>query len=410
MTEASNPGKGIENVALVTKSLVYQAAQAIEEPGDVTLGSFFDLCSLCEATVILDKMQVLRSVDELPTSGLVSRLYELALLAEFEPEVSAKDLLAVQTLQLTASELPPEMASIEILEGPDLRSKEDISHAGAITGIDYDGDTNVLLSQIYEAVTYPSLVPDSNSSPRERVLRSQAYLALAAIKGLDYYPDFDRAPFVAALIKRQYRSLPLELYKRVAASFDLTIEDRETAIAEWTLNIQIPIPPVVALVLHRSSEVQEIPERLIEVRAEFEGYRRHFRQFKAELLSADTVKDRRKLAARYTALLKQASGDNHEIASLAEVINFAQAAARVAIAPAAPASYSSALLTQPLDWVRRWWTRRPLAVLFRLDGKLPKISEYKDLAGRLWGERVSNELDHDFVMHAQKVRSLMRSS
>jgi hypothetical protein len=160
-------------------------------------------------------------------------------------------------------------------------------------------------------------------------------------------------------------------------------------------------------VLRRSRTCAEIPARLLEVRAEFATYRRYFREFRAKLQTADTLKERRRLQQRYRELLEAASGPDHEIVSVTEALNFAEKLVPVAAAPAIPTSYSAGLLTQPAEWLRRWWRQRPLAVLFRLDGKLPRLGEYADLMSRLWGEGISTEVIDQYALHSARISRLM---
>lgn len=126
-----------------------------------------------------------------------------------------------------------------------------------------------------------------------------------------------------------------------------------------------------------------MPERLLEVRSEFANYRRYFADFKAELQAADKVTERKKLQRLYQQLLETASGPQPEIASTQEMLNLAEKVVTLAAAPQLPTSYSAMLLAQPVEWIRRWWRNRPLAVLFRLDGKLPRLSEYRALIEKL---------------------------
>jgi hypothetical protein len=72
-----------------------------------------------------------------------------------------------------------------------------------------------------------------------------------------------------------------------------------------------------------------------------------------------------------------------------------------------PTSYSAQLLTQPAEWLRRWWLRRPLAVLFRIDSKLPRLSEYRELIARLWGTHIEDRVLAEVTAHGQQVRGLM---
>jgi hypothetical protein len=71
-----------------------------------------------------------------------------------------------------------------------------------------------------------------------------------------------------------------------------------------------------------------------------------------------------------------------------------------------PTSYSTELLTQPAEWLRRWWLRRRLAVLFRLEGKVPRLSEYRELVTRLWGKQIHDQVLSEIVAHGTRLARL----
>lgn len=208
------------------------------------------------------------------------------------------------------------------------------------------------------------------------------------------------------MLDRTYRSLPLQLYQRVAEALGESLGKGEF-VAEWTLRTQIPIPPASALVLGRARSLDEVPERLLEIRSEFASYRRYFDDFKTNLQDADTITERKKLRRRYQQLLETASGPRPEIVSAQEMLNFAEKAVTLAATPQLPTSYSAVLLAQPVEWIWRWWRNRPLAVLFRLDSKLPRLSEYQALIEKLWGVHVSDQILEQYAAHADAVRHLM---
>jgi hypothetical protein len=49
----------------------------------------------------------------------------------------------------------------------------------------------------------------------------------------------------------------------------------------------------------------------------------------------------------------------------------------------------------------------PLAILFRLDGKLPRLSEYARLIERLWGETIQDEVLTQYAAHSARIQRLM---
>jgi hypothetical protein len=383
-----------ENVALVTQTLVANAGTVLSRPDALTLPLFLDLCALCEAVVLLDRLEALGAADEHVTL-LGRHLGEEGLYRTFQPTLSPDELRRVML------RLPDELAKRITLDAGDPGHAVDAT--GAVTGLDYTTGLNNLLAQVDALGGYASC---GDCSVKERMYRGNGYLLVAAAHGLDYFPDFDRVPFVAGTLQKTYRSLPRRLYDEVSESLDEPLNGGEL-VAEWAAMSTIPIPPISALVLSRASSLGDVPEQLLRVRDEFRRYRRYFGDFKAELSNADTVRERRKLLARYQALLAEASGPGRETVSLTEMLNLTEKAVKAAAGPALPTSYGALLVTQPVDWIRRWWQRRPLAILFRLDSKLPRLSEYRHLVGKLWGDEAGHLLLGEVSGHGTRLRTLL---
>lgn len=114
----------------------------------------------------------------------------------------------------------------------DDRPAQIIDEAGALRPVDYSERVGDLYSQLSQMAHLPSL-PHS-ASTQQRLQRSVGYLIVAAANGLDYFPDFDRAPFVRRVLDRTYRSLPVQLYQRVAEALGEPLGKGEL-VAEWTL-------------------------------------------------------------------------------------------------------------------------------------------------------------------------------
>ncbi|GIJ34602.1 hypothetical protein SAMN05216284_116114 [Micromonospora sediminimaris] len=383
-----------QNVALVTQTLMANASSVLSRPEALTLPRFLDLCSLCEAAVLLDRMEALGASNEY-VSGLSSQLAREGLYRTFVPTLPRDE------LRRMALRLPDELA-MRVAEG----SGDDPSAAsetGAVAGLDYAAGLNNLLAQVDGLGSFASA---GEAVVKERMYRGNGYLVVAAAHGLDYFPDFDRVPFVAGTLQKTYRSLPRQLYDRIAESLQEPLTGGDV-VAEWTAMSTIPIPPIAALVLSRASGLDDIPEQVLRVRDEFSGFRRYFADFKAELQAADTIRERRKLLARYRTLLEEASGPGREAVSVTEMLNLTEKAVAVAAAPAVPTSYGALLVTQPIDWISRWWRRRPLAILFRLDSKMPKLSEYQQLAARLWGPGPAARLHDHAAAHGVAVQRLL---
>jgi len=358
-----------ENVALVTQTLVGTAGRALDEPRRLDLTAFQNFCALCEAVVLLDRMVGVDS-SEPWQSQLGTALTSEGLYATFTPTLSDME------LRRLSLRLPAELAGRvrTVTSPPARRLKDDKAR------LDYSKGLQDLIEQVDRMPRWAS----AGSKTLDRMYRANGYLILAAAHGLDYFPDVDRVPYVAGTLLSVYRSLPVEVYARVAAPLMESLQGGNV-VAEWTSMPTVPVPPVAALVLSRSATLADVPEQLLRLRTEFASFRKYFGEFKQQLLEADTIRERTKLLRKYQALLGEASGPHHESISVGQMINMAEQVVAAAAAPALPTSYGALLLTQPAEWLTRWWRRRPLVMLFRLDSQLPRLSEYRLLVDRLWG-------------------------
>lgn len=404
------------NEGLITKTLAASANRAVNQSDEFSLRDFLDLSSLLECCVLLDEVKVLRSPDSLPDSPLTSTLINHGIMTELGSTVERRELIR------TIAGLPQELfdrldlgpleelidvaglAAATGLETPlvDIDDRR-IDEVGAFTGVDYSSGLGGLVDQLDRITTYPSI---EGGFVRTRVYRSNAYLMVAALHGLDYFPDFERAPFVAGTLRSLYRSLPVQVYERVAAALNSSPTDGQLA-REWRLEGTVPIPPITAVVLDRARTPAQIPSALLEVRDEFVKFRRQFGSMKQELHCAERLSDRRRLLEKYSRLLAAASGPGSEFVTAGEMLNVGEKLVKVGANPLSPTSYSAALLAQPAEIIRRWWLRRPLAILFRLDSKIPRISEYRFLVEKHWGRRVDEALIEQYLKHAHDVRRLM---
>jgi hypothetical protein len=399
------------NQALTTKTLLSGASRASTAGEPLTLPGFMELSALCEAVAILDHVQTIASTDSF-THPLVEQLTTYGVLSELKPILTRDEALII--LRRLPGDLKKRLpadigltgiADPSVLATSDKMLPEATSLLAESVAIDPDLGLEALIHWVESLPNYPSIV--DSAATQNRVYRSFGYLVVAATHGMDYFPDADRALFVGAILQRMYRSLPRELYTRIAQAMQGADGEEAETIPEWDLQVQLPIPPITALVLDRCQSLADIGEKLLEVREELESYRKYFRKFRAELQDVSTAKQRRKLQRKYEQLLRTASGSDHELIGVQEMLSFGEKIARVAAAPQSPTSYSAALITQPLEWIHRWWTRRPLAVLFRLDGKLPNLTTYNSLVSKLWGRDVQDRLLEQFAYQGREVDRLM---
>jgi hypothetical protein len=390
----SDVDDGGQNVALVTQTLVANAAEILNDPYSITLPRFLDLCALCEAVVLLDRIEALEAPHRYD-STLGHWLGQQGLYRTFKPSLSRAD------LKRLLLRMPDELAKRSSMDaGDDTRGRNE---TGAVGSLDYPANLDDLVAYVDRLGGYHSA---RDSPVKDRMYRANGYLIIAAAHGLDYFPDYDRAPFIAGTLQKTYQSLPVQLYDKIAESLEEPLNGSEL-ISEWAAMSTISIPPISALVLSRASSLDAVPEQLLRVRDDFARYRRYFADFKAALRAADTIPERRKLLRKYQALLEEVSGPEREAVSLTEMLNLTENIVKAAVSPSLPTSYGALLLTQPVDWIRRWWRRRPLTILFRLDSKLPRLSEYQQLVAKLWGEQAASRVLDQATDQGSRLRTLM---
>ncbi|MEU1465511.1 hypothetical protein ABZ467_33560 [Streptomyces sp. NPDC005727] len=404
------------NDALTTKSLLSGACRSATPGEALTLPGFMELTAFCEAVVILDSVRVISSTDGF-THPLTDLLTAEGVLTEFKPALKRPDATRLLSrLPIDLKERLPTDIGVEHLTDPSLLADTDFVPPNATGMLDSslsppeaDLDAAILARWVESLPNYPSLVAQGAPS-RDRAYRAVGYLLVATAQGLDYFPDADRSPFVGSVLSRLYTSLPRAVYERVAKAWNTEGDEEAGVIPEWDMQVQVPIPPVAARVLDGCRSLSDLGPQLLELRNEFVGYRRHFREFKSELQNAPTFRQRKEARQKYQQRLEQACGPDKEVISVQEVLNFGEQLTKAAAAPMAPTSYSAALLTQPIEWIRRWWSRRPLTVLFRMDGKVPNLSTYGELIGKLWGHDVHDGLLDEYVRQARRVERLALAS
>jgi hypothetical protein len=104
----------VANAALVIKTLVASGARAITDADALTLPSFLDLSSLCEADVLMDRIEAIASSDELPAFALTRTLKDAGILDELQPRLSRVDMRRVR-------QLLPDQVACSLLRDPAVR-------------------------------------------------------------------------------------------------------------------------------------------------------------------------------------------------------------------------------------------------------------------------------------------------
>jgi hypothetical protein len=191
-----------------------------------------------------------------------------------------------------------------------------------------------------------------------------------------------------------YNSLPKELYQKVSNCLELDINKIDLSTKSTTF----PIPPFTAIVLNEARSLDEIPFTLLDLRHDFASLRIKLSEVDNVLKNLSSVDEMLKALDKKRSLLEQVSEDykDKEIISFKEGLNYSMKLVAPAINPTDPTSFSTAILSQPIEWIKNWWLRRPIYPLFRVDKKVRKMSQYSRLISKHWGEKAQSEALKDY--------------
>jgi hypothetical protein len=405
------------NRALITNTALLDASAILDGKSLYGLSSGQEMeyyvsriCSflaLCEAICLLDNAYVLATPNR-GCSNFISTLRAAEVVSDFTPNYNRDELrqyyrtMPLDVRTFLGSKVYGSFWKNYYASFPNLPADWTPSH---LPKHETSADP---LHLWHTLILAPQKMSGPDVRPRDHILRGIAYVIISSIERMDYFPDAYRSPYVQAFLGTLYRSLSVTLYERVASALEDSISIGDEHI--WPLSIDLPIPPVGALVLGRAKSTKDIPEALLEVRSEFAQYRRYFSDFKEALRTAESFKDRRRLVNRYRRLLAMAAGEKSESVTATEVLEVGGAALKAALAPASPVSYSGVLMSLPIDRLKNWWQKRPLSIVYRLDSKLPQIEEYNGLVGKHWGDSVANGFHAHAIRRVELTRRLLDQS
>lgn len=419
------------NSCLVTKTLLYNAARIIDDADSFTLDRFFDLSALIEAVILFDELTAIESSNVLPAFELTTQLCDRGVLKEHPPYFPEFGEWINQLPDFVKAE------SIETFwekgKQPSLQPR--LQHRGHYRkndfrpgeGRDYDKDGHILPNSLVmvgakdskinpiEGLTewindlafYPSATDDVRASAFY-IRRTIGYLLVAMGNRVDYFPDSLRIPYVASYMERIYRSLSREVYAKVA---DVLETDLKTIDAQ-TKSRTFPIPPFTALVLSEASSREAIPWAILELRDKLAPFRDNLSEIDHRLKNGRSLDEKLKSYMRREELFKELvrNEKQNEFISFKEGIEFVGQLAKPIADIANPTSYSSALIAQPVEWLQRWWLRRPIQPLFRLDRKVRQLAGYDTLIRKHWGYQITEDMVKRFEDHASAVEEIFTMS
>lgn len=428
------------NDALVTQSLVNSASFLLGNERDkkqFNLMHFFNFSALCEAVVLFDRLQTMESLDNLSEYYLSRVLTKHDIIKIFNPKFSHDEMQEIvedmrfllndssNSIELDWHEIKNDSINYYELWGRERHDicspLHDINRPDLTSLILFNNDMGILsyLSTVRDAVEKMSdkKVDSDNffeGSLHNRrwkdsyLLRSAAYVHMANISRIDYYPDSSRVPYIASYLNKMYTSLPKELYQRICNCLELDLKK----IDSYTKSTTYSIPPFTAIVLNEARSLDEIPFTLLDLRSDFASFRKKLSKVDNVLKNPSSIDEKLKALNKKRSLLEQVSEDykDKEIISFKEGLDYAKKVIEPIKKPTDPTSYSLSLISQPIEWLQEWWLRRPIYPLFRVDEKVRKITQYNKLISKHWGEKAQakalNDYKNSYKNHSDIVKNI----
>ena len=210
-----------------------------------------------------------------------------------------------------------------------------------------------------------------------------------------------RLPALAALRAQVYRSTQHEVYGAVAKAFDADV----SAVAADDAEIPLALPPSLALFLGELRVSRDVATAISALRARFTPLRRRLADIQARRANG-TLGARLEAKRELAAALAAAAGNAPQQTSLRDVIDLVPEVTKVAAAPLDPTKYSAALLLKPAEWIRRWWSRRPIQVVLDVRCDVVETEPLKQLLGEATGVHLVREEVARFNTSYAKARKL----
>ncbi|MDD3248505.1 MAG: hypothetical protein PHF18_16875 [Methanosarcina sp.] len=435
------------NKALITKSLIYNASLIVEDKKYFKSDRFFDFSALCEAVILFDELKALDSSNVLPEYSLPKKLVDNGILNNFSPIFSRDEvkriienmpgfLVEFSTDTFWEMGVDPKLKNLETdyydttnddskkyhgispYQIDDVRPRSEdsgccsyyrecgysVEHHVFVTSDNLKNNSlDKLMDWLHTLIYYPSL-PDNIRASQSYIYRSAGYLLVSHINNVDYYPDFLRVPYIASYIDRAYKSVPRELYQRISELLEFDIKEIDDHIKSTTF----PIPPFTALALDEAKSCKQLPSVLLDMRSDFKSFRDKLSKIDRDIKNSESIEDKKKAINKKKELLEDVSSNykNSEIISFKEGLNYSMELVAPAIKPTDPTSYSTAILCQPIEWIKKWWLRRPITSLYRVDKKVRKIAGYNNLVQKIWDRKIDISTGNDYNSHGKAIEMI----
>lgn len=417
--------------ALVTFTLLRNAEDFIQHK-ELSVKCLFDLSTLVDSIILHPRIVTIKGVipDEAFPQQIIDFLTENNLIYFYQPSYGTRELITMMNqyslfrnlawLHFSWDSIPfqsrkqPVFESRELMDG--CFSGERIFEASTSSRFD-ESEIEALINRIrsknkdlpknYNLFDVIHLMSTGHHLAfREYLFRTVVYLCSADYDKLTFYPDYVRIPYVSSCVKRLYSNLSREVYERIAAAFDVRVEE----ILEDVPGTYLTLPPFLYMILEKVVDGVNFFDALLDVRSEFEIMRHRLNEIDSRIRNAYTLTEKRKGLKQKKELLaavtkKYGSGQGSRVK---EFLSFAKAIARSVITPQDPSAYNKSLLQKPYEWIRDWWLSRPVTHLLDAVQRLERLPEVLDLLHRGFRYKISIEEIKSYKDAKNSVAGLMR--
>ena len=145
------------------------------------------------------------------------------------------------------------------------------------------------------------------------------------------------------------------------------------------------------------------------MRYELSSFRKRINELEVCRVNAATIKERLSLQKKKMDMFKEiAKHTAHpELVSIVESVDFFEQMLKPISSLGDPTSFSAAIFKQPVEWIKRWWIRRPITPLFRIDQKVRNIDRYEQLLQKFWSVR-STLLPEGYQQHTKMIQEILQ--
>lgn len=370
---------------------------------------FFDLCSLIEACVLHKHLvtldgTLLGSMNDYDSLSLRALLKKEGILLErtvpFNPSKIQRKLVTVVGSERVFSRIDTRGMSIYVVDmlpevfPDDVHRQEPANFPGPdrfkfFMAVNHPASKPTLIAcpdvfSFFRTDNFEEFLRGTGDYGRGAyVLRTFLYYGAATENRLSFFPDYPRIPFFDSLVTYIHNSVIMSAYKLFADKLQCEAED----FLKDASPIGLPIPPFASILLKRCKSPADIGSELLALREEYAELRENLIQLDENRASCTNIKERNAARAKVEAIFEAASKKFHRsgYSTFKSITEFAEDVAKPLYNPYDPSSYSSALLMKPVEWLRNWWYRRPLAQFFDLVKEFRLIPEYDKLVKKVFG-------------------------